>query len=64
MYSLFPRYLATVKVLIHLKTLLNAASQATDFKMHQHADMTKAVEIKTIKRQDHGMQDLSPGCGL
>lgn len=64
MYSLFPRYLATVKVLIHLKTFLNAASQATDFKMHQHAEMTKSVEIKMIKRQDNWLQDLTPDWNL
>lgn len=53
MYSVFQRYLATVKVLIHLKTFLNAASQAVDFKMHQHAEMSKTVEIKMIKRHDN-----------
>lgn len=53
MYSLFQWHLATIKVLIHLKTFLNAASQAMDFKMHQHAEMIKTVEIKLIKRYDN-----------
>lgn len=47
-----------------LENIFKWASQATHFKMHQHVDMTKAVEIKMIKRQDHWMQDLSPGWSL